>query len=97
MIINAFQIPSRFLNECTSANNYLLFLTILDMLADLVHIARCVVDSDNTTYIVIAFSSCCKQKAPIGALSFCCPVANEARQTARSRSACCRYVANPSI
>jgi hypothetical protein len=28
------------------------------MVADLVHFARCVVDSDNTTYIVIAFSSC---------------------------------------
>jgi hypothetical protein len=30
----------------------------LSMVADLVHFAHCVVDSDNTTYIVIAFLSC---------------------------------------
>jgi hypothetical protein len=30
----------------------------LFMVADLVHNARYVVDSDNTSYIVIAFSSC---------------------------------------
>jgi hypothetical protein len=53
------------------------------LVADLVHFARCVVDSDNATYIVIAFSSSRWQqhdKAPNGPLSRCRLVSTEARQ-----------------
>jgi hypothetical protein len=49
------------------------------MVTDLVHFAHCIVDGENTTYIVIAFSSFR-------------PVAKEARQTARWRSAHCHDV-----
>jgi hypothetical protein len=61
--------------------NYVLRTSVVTyMVADLVHFARCVVDSDNTTYMVIAFSSCLF-------------VASETRQTARCHAARCRDVA----
>jgi hypothetical protein len=50
------------------------------MVADLVHFALYIVDSDNTTYIVTAFSSCR-------------PVAGEGRQRVRCRATPCRDVA----
>jgi hypothetical protein len=68
------------------------------MVADLVHFARCVVDSDHTIYIVMAFSSCRLAKVKharqrVVLLSSCFPDSREARQTARSREARCRDVA----
>jgi hypothetical protein len=62
------------------------------MVADLVYFARCVVHSDNTTYIVfspfrpVAIAKLAKWR--VVALSYCRRVSREARQTTR----CCRSV-----
>jgi hypothetical protein len=63
------------------------------MVADFVHFTRCVVESDNTTFIVITFSSGRIAKWCVVTLSSCRPVSSEARQTARCRAARCRDVA----
>jgi hypothetical protein len=66
---------------------------LFSMVTYLVHIARCVVDSDNTSYIVIALKLAKRAKRQVEAQSSYRPVSSEARETARCREARCRDVA----